>query len=87
MILTEVIATLDEVKKLIESAYKLLSDTPTATDLETAVKNKLLSNIKNTLVQNVINVDMITEIDSNPGNDLTLEAILSLISDTEEMLA
>lgn len=87
MNLEPILSNLNEVSKLLEASYKLMSKKPTSSDLETTVKDKLLVNIKNTLVQNVINFDMTNEINEHPGDETTLEAILDLISDSEEILS
>ena len=77
----------DQTTKLIESSYQLLSDTPTNSDIESAVKNKMLIRIKNLLVESVIVLDLVDELNTNPGDISTLEAILDLISDTVETLS
>jgi hypothetical protein len=78
---------LDQTSKILESSYNLLKETETSSDIESAVKNKMLIRIKNLLVENVIILDMVSEINENPGDVATLEAILELISDSQELLS
>ena len=78
---------LDQTSKILESSYNLLKVTETSLDIESAVKDKMLIRIKNLLVENVIILDMVNEVNNNPGDIATLEAILELIADSEEMLS
>ena len=87
MELMQLQSQLDQTTKLIESSHTLLSDTSTISDIESAVKNKMLIRIKNLLVEAVIILDMVNELNDNPGDILTLEAILDLICDSEETLS
>ena len=87
MNLLTVQGNLSKASELIESAYHLLEDIPTVTDIETATKDKLLTRLKNNLVDCVILVDIVNEINQNPNDETTLEAILDLVSDAEEMLS
>ncbi len=87
MILQSVLANLNKAGELIESSYKLIEDHPTNSEIETIVKNKLLVKLKNTLVENVILTDIVNELVENPDDIITLETILDLVSDAEELLS
>lgn len=87
MNLLQLQSQLDKTSKILESSYNLLNSTSTASDIESAVKSKMLIRIKNLLVESVIVLDMVDELVENPGDISTLEAILDLIADSEEMLS
>ncbi len=85
--LQSALANLNGAGDLIESAYKLIEDLPTNSEIGSVVKNKLLIRLKNSLVENVILSDIVNELVENPDDILTLETVLDLVSDAEEMLS